>query len=128
MRYFVILHVLFITASTCFIVGCGKSCDLASGFQNEDPKVRISAIRRAGRDKDQSATPYLVDRLSDSEAEVRMFSIIALKEITGLTNGYRHYDPTVSRDKAIEKWRVWLAANNTKMRSASKPVNERKVG
>ncbi|MBT3200966.1 MAG: hypothetical protein HN350_13770 [Phycisphaerales bacterium] len=127
MKNFVTLYILFITASTCFIVGCDKPGDIASGFQNEDPKVRISAIRRAGQEKDQSATPYLVDRLSDSEAEVRMFSIIALKEITGLTNGYRYYDPVVARDKAIEKWRLWLAADNN-VRSAPKPVNERKVG
>jgi len=127
MKHLVILHILWISLSACPLVGCGGSRDISAGFQAEDPAARIAAIRRAGQDKLVSALPYLVDRLTDSEAEVRMFAIIALKEITGLTHDFRHYDPAALRQEAVERWRKWLAGNRDESRE-TRPVEERKTG
>ena len=126
MKHFVMLHILWTAPAACFMVGCMGRGDIAQDFQNEDPQVRIAAIRRAGRENRQTATPYLVDRLTDSEAEVRMFAISALKEITGLTHGYRHYDKPASRMLAVEKWRNWLVKK--KQPDKTQPVEERKAG
>ena len=127
MKRLVMLHILWISLSACSLVGCGTQRDIAGDFQDEDPKTRIAAIRRAGRDKLESSVPYLVDRLTDSEAEVRMFAIIALQEITGLTHDYRHYDSTTARQEAVERWRKWLAGKRGQSPD-TRPVEERKTG
>ena len=127
MKHLVMPHILCIVVTACFLVGCAEQRDIAKDFQNEDPKTRISAIRRAGREKLESAAPYLVALLSDSEAEVRMFAIVALGEITGMSHGYRYYDGAALRDEAIERWRRWLT--DKKVGSAeTQPVEERKTG
>jgi hypothetical protein len=127
MKQLLMLHILLTVPAACFLVGCDARGDLAKDFQNEDPEIRIAAIRRAGREKIESATPYLVDRLTDSEAEVRMFAIAALHEITGLTHDYRHYDNVAARSLSVKKWRRWL--DDRKVESEkSPPVEERKTG
>ncbi|MBL7220733.1 MAG: HEAT repeat domain-containing protein [Phycisphaerae bacterium] len=127
MKRLVILHILWISLSACFLAGCGGRRDIAADFQDEDPKTRIAAIRGAGREKLESAVPYLVDRLTDSEAEVRMFAIIALQEITGLAHGYRHYDPATLRQEAVERWRKWLSGSRDQSLK-TQPAGERKTG
>jgi HEAT repeat protein len=127
MKRLVILHILWIFLLACFLVGCGAQSDIADDFQHEDPKTRIAAIRRAGQDKLESALPYLVDRLTDSEAEVRMFAIIALKEITGLTHDYRHYDGAAVRREAVQRWRGWLVTKRGQSPD-TRPVEERNTG
>jgi len=121
------LHILWTVATACLTVGCIGRTNIARDFENEDPQVRIDAIKRAGSGKMHSAVPYLVDRLTDSEAEVRMFAITALQEITGLRHGYRHYDSAESRHKAVLRWRKWLADKNRKSEK-TQPVDERKAG
>jgi hypothetical protein len=53
-----------------------------------------------------------VDRLSDTESDVRLFAILALQDITGKTMGYRHYDPPDRRIEAIQRWREWLTGRD----------------
>ena len=113
--------------TACFTVGCVAHRDIAKDFQDEDPKTRIAAIRGAGRGKLDSAVPYLVDRLTDSEADVRMFAIIALREITGLTHDYRHYNTAAVRLEAVERWRRWLAGKRGQS-GETRPVEERNTG
>jgi hypothetical protein len=120
------LHILRILLLVCALTGCVRRSDLARDFQSEDPKVRIAAIRESGRGKVESAVPYLVDRLTDSEAEARMFSIIALEKITGLTHGYRYYDEPSVRGEAVGRWRKWLGDNRAES-GKPRPVEERKT-
>jgi len=124
MKYLMRLHILWAVSCT---IGCATRGNIADDFRSEDPKVRIAAIRRAGRDKLQSAAPHLVERLTDSEADVRMFAIAALKEITGLTHGYRHFDNEELRFKAVDRWRQWLVERNAESPN-NQPVEERKAG
>jgi len=92
----------------------GVSCEgplplsMAARFQDEDPKVRIEAIAEAARTRDDAALPFLVDRLTDIEPDVRFFAIGALKDLTGRTLGYKHYQPAKQRNEAVERWRRWL--------------------
>ncbi len=112
---------LFIAAA---MVGCNSGDrSLYEGLQSEDPAVRIEAVAGAGETKDPKAVPYLVDRLTDSESEVRMFAAIALEKITGLTHGYRHFDPPARRAEAVAAWREWLNDNPRKY-PATQPGGE----
>ena len=89
--------------------GCeSDSSDLYRKFQGEDPRVRIAAAVEASDTKNPRAVPYLVDRLEDPEADVRFFSFLALKKITGKTMDWRYYDPPAARGEAVERWRQWL--------------------
>ncbi len=84
--------------------------DLYARLQHEDPTIRAEAIRAAARAGDAEAVPYLVDRLTDTEAEVRLFALTALRKITGRTMGYRYYDAPAKRMEAVRRWRRWLEA------------------
>jgi len=104
---------LFRLAILWLVWTCTCGCDGGRGslyqkFQHEDPSVRISAIVQAERLGDAKAFPYLVDRLTDSEADVRFFAIVALKRITGRGMGYRYYDSPAKRAEAVMRWRNWL--------------------
>jgi HEAT repeat protein len=87
--------------------GCRRD-DLYARLQHEDPSVRAAAIAKAARWRDDKAVPYLIDRLSDSEADVRLFAGVALRRITGLDMGWRPYDPPAARARAERRWRAWL--------------------
>ncbi len=93
--------------------GCGPSGpELYQQFQDEDPAVRIKAIVQAGKLKDQKSVPYLVDRLTDSESDVRFFAIIALQKITGEDKGYKPWEPDAKRKEAVGRWRQYLEERN----------------
>ncbi len=91
-------------------------------LQNENPAVRIQAAVQAGNEKDSQALPLLVDRLSDSESEVRLFAGLSLKKIAGKElfekMGWVFYDPPDERGEAIDKWREWLK------KKSGKPVSQ----
>ncbi|MDY6914443.1 MAG: HEAT repeat domain-containing protein [Planctomycetota bacterium] len=105
----------YVTILGCvLIVGClASGCRLASSglyrrLQDEDPTIRAQAAIEAGKWQDSKAVPYLVDRLTDSEAAVRFFAIISLEKITGQTMEYRYYAPDSERIAAVARWRQWL--------------------
>jgi len=88
--------------------GCANPCQLQADLQHDDPDVRIKAITRAGNTKSTCAVPFLVDRLTDSQKDVRFFAIGALQRITGRTMGWRYYGRPAERARAVQKWRQWL--------------------
>jgi len=88
--------------------GCEMQTGSYRDFEDEDPRIRLAAIVRAGQTRDAAAARYLVDRLSDSETDVRLFAIVALRKITGRTFEYRHYEPRRRRAEAVARWRHWL--------------------
>ena len=87
----------------------GGGPNLYQRLQDEDPKVRVEAAVEAGRTKDAQAVALLVERLDDSEQDVRFYSILALERITGQTFGYKCYEPIEARRQAIEQWRKYAA-------------------
>ena len=84
---------------------------LASALQSENPATRVQASHRAGRERDRSAIPLLVERLEDPAADVRLYAIGALRRITGKTLGYRYYDSPDKRLQAVQRWRKWVREN-----------------
>lgn len=107
MRAILSFVLLLVTAA---VVSCEgpMPLSLAARFQDENPKVRIEAIAETARSKDNAALPFLVDRLTDTEPDVRFFAIGALKDLTGQALGYKHYQPAKQRNEAVERWRQWL--------------------
>jgi hypothetical protein len=96
---------------------CAGGCDLAAPgsplserLQAEDPAERIEAIQEAVRRDRQEAVGLIVERLGDSDRDVRFFAIIGLEKLTGRTMGYEHWAPAADRAEAIERWRAWLEA------------------
>ena len=88
--------------------GCENSADISTGLQAELGSERIAACISAGQQRDESVLPLLVDRLEDSDADVRLFAIGALKKITGKDLGYRYYASSSERSEVVRKWRKWL--------------------
>ena len=103
-----LLAIIATAVVTTLAGGCGNPGQLQADLQHEDPSVRMKAICKAGNAADKSAAPFLVDRLTDSQKDVRFFSIIALKRVTGQTMGWNYYDPPDERDQAVQRWRQWL--------------------
>ena len=88
-------------------VGC-SSYDRQYGLKDldsRDPVVRIMAIKGVGESKDVEAVPRLVDFLQDEDPVVRLYSINALKRITGTDHGYDYKAGPVARLEAVKQWR-----------------------
>jgi len=101
---------VLVSACGCDGPGAGAGLPLAQRLQHEDPDVRLRAVWEAGERKAPEAVPFLVDRLSDSEVDVRVFAAVALEKATGRRMGYCAYDPPDRRAEAIRRWRDWLEA------------------
>lgn len=89
------------------VVGCAEP-SVYTKLQSDAPADRIGGIVQAARENRTDALPYLVDRLSDTEPEVRLFAAVALRRMTGESFGYRHYAAEAERDRAVVAWRDWL--------------------
>jgi len=94
------------------VAGCGGLAaqqSLYERLQSDDHAVRAAAVVEAGNARDPKATPYLVDRLEDDDADIRLFAGEALRRITGQDLGYRSYDSPQARSEAVRRWRQWLS-------------------
>ena len=88
--------------------------------------MRVRAAVMAGNQRDEEAVPLLIDRLSDIDPDVRLFSGMALTKITGKDFGWRAYAPRAERDQAIVRWRDWLKQRRREQReqdSLPEPVS-----
>jgi len=101
-----ILVVIGVVVAGC-VASTPKIGTIYQRLQNEDPAVRGAAILEAGNTKNTKTIPLLIDRLSDTESDVRMFAGIALRKITGKDFGWQSWDSRIDRDKAIRRWRQW---------------------
>ncbi|MCK5114040.1 MAG: HEAT repeat domain-containing protein [Phycisphaerae bacterium] len=105
------------------VAGCVASTPTAGTIyqrlQNEDPAVRVAAVVEAGNTKNEKTVPLLIDRLSDTESDVRMFSGIALRKITGQNFGWLSWDSRIKRDEAIRRWRQWAKKTDSAVVSTS---------
>jgi hypothetical protein len=77
-------------------------------FQSKDPGARVQALVEATKNKDANALPFIVERMTDSESDVRLFAENSLRTITGHTMGYHSYDLPQDRQQAQDRWRQWL--------------------
>jgi hypothetical protein len=84
-----------------------------------DPSVKIPAIQKAVREKDQSAVPQLIKDLDSDDAAVRMYANHALEELTGQNFGFRYYDDDAQREPAVQRWKRWLSETQEAKRGKS---------
>ena len=81
-----------------------------------DPSVKIPAFKKAVRAKDRAAARQLVADLDNDDPAVRLYSINALRRMTGETFGYHYYENDEQRRPALERWQAWLAAGEIEAR------------
>jgi len=93
-----------VAAMLVTMAGCSAPPASRGGFDSPNPASRLYAITRAGREKDRSAIPHLIEALDSDDQAVRMYAINALERITGTRRGYRFYDPPARRHRAIQRW------------------------
>ena len=89
----------------------------------QDPALRIRAIKAAADQKTPAAIPQLIDCLEDEDPAVRFYAIQALKLITGTERGYNYSADAASRAAAVRRWRDW-AIPETSRPSANSVVKQ----
>ena len=92
------------------LIGCATPPGSKKGILDDDPAVRIRAIKAAGEHHNIAAVKDLVTELSDEDPAVRFYAIRALKQITGEDMKYCYYQEQHQRKEAVERWRAWLKA------------------
>jgi hypothetical protein len=107
------------------LAGCVASDDtsltLYEQLQAEDPALRIQAAKKAAQREDRQAVGLLIDRLTDPEADVRLFSHLALQKITGQDFGWRPWEPGDDRYEAARRWRAWWLEQQGASPEAARP-------
>src|SRR5690606_40005668 len=63
-----------------------------AGFDSPEPAARLAAITRAAEQRDETATPKLIEMLTSDDPVVRMAAIRTLERLTGTTMGYPYAD------------------------------------
>lgn len=99
------------------IIGlCGLSVAGCLGYpgpqsvENEDPAVKIPAIRRAVESKDRSIIPQLVKDLDSDDAAIRFAAINGLERLTGQTFEFNWIDEDAARRfPAVKRWNNYVA-------------------
>jgi hypothetical protein len=102
--------------------GCAQPPVSKRGILDENPAVKIRAMKRAGSARDVAQAPHLVDQLADEDAAVRFYAIEALKRMTGSDLEYRYFDERAERVRAIERWRQWLREQPLTVTAATQPT------
>ncbi len=77
-------------------------------FSTPDTASRIKSIETAARDNDASNVRQIVEQLDADDPAVRLKAILALKSLTGETNGYHYDDPPSMRKHAIKRWVAYV--------------------
>lgn len=86
----------------CGCVGRGRP-----SFFAEDPMLRVAAIKEVSQHNDQSQLGRLIDRLEDEAEEVRLYAVLALRQMTGQQFGFRAHGLPWHREEAVKQWRRW---------------------
>ena len=98
------------------LLGCGSS--VPPDLKDSDPTVRIPAIHKSVRNRNQADEGRMVKDLNSEDPAVRFYAIEGLYRLTGQTLGYRYYDNEAQRQMAIRKWEQWLATRRSANSSA----------
>lgn len=70
-------------------------------------QIRWGNVLKPPKEFDIDHVPYLVRRLADERAEIRMSAFIALGQITGRDLGYDPNSDEVERKRAVMRWENW---------------------
>jgi hypothetical protein len=93
------------------------------GFDSSDPASKLYAIVHAGQTKDRTKIPQLIEQLASDDQAVRMYTIEALRRITGQDMGYVHYAHPALRQQAIDRWVAAYRSGQFDTTPASSPAS-----
>ena len=110
-------------AALAWCGGCAQPPASKRGILDDNPAVKIPAMKRAGVVKDAAQEAPLVEQLMDEDAAIRFYAIEALKRLAGDDLGYHYYDDRSERDKAVERWRQWLLGRQPAGTVSAKPAS-----
>jgi len=103
------------TALAFWVAGCGApGKSYPEALQSEHPAERVPAIKQAAEMQDRSAVPRLVDCLEDEDEAVRFYAILALERLTGTRQAYDYHASRELRERAVQRWRRYLAGRDTR--------------
>jgi hypothetical protein len=96
-------------------IGKGRLKDLAPDLvpmlKDEDLFVRSLAMQVIGDFGHIEAVPALLDVLDDPSATIRKYAAEALVRLTGFDPQYDPAAPKGERDKAVRRWKDWVAGH-----------------
>jgi hypothetical protein len=89
-------------------LGCAHGPRNFRKVKDPAPLVRARAVGLGRRQADSQVMPALVDRLSDSDAVVRMAAHEELRKRTGRDFGYVPWASPEERASAVERWKAFV--------------------
>jgi hypothetical protein len=89
-------------------LGCAHGPRNFRKVKDPAPLVRARAVGLGRRQADSEVIPALVDRLSDSDAVVRLAAHEELRKRTGRDFGYVPWASPEERAGAVERWRAFV--------------------
>ena len=100
-------------AAAAAAYGCALRSHPSGGLyqrlqSGQDKEVAQAAVE-AGAARDRQAVPYLIEALENDAADIRIFAITSLRQITGEDFGFRPWASSGQRAAAVERWRQWWA-------------------
>ncbi len=104
-------------AIVLLLAGCADLLDRKpqlSDLDNPNSMIKIMAVKWAGDKRISSAVPQLVSLLEDEDRCVRLYSIQALKRITGTDCGYDYKAAADVRAEAVKCWRKYIETEQAK--------------
>ena len=99
-------------------LGCGGAAGRRAQLASDNPLDRAAAIVQVYEARDRNAVQKLVNLLDDSSSAVRLYTILALRGLTGEDFGYRYYDNEVARAASVRRWRDAVRAGIVVLRPA----------
>jgi HEAT repeat protein len=85
--------------------------------------VRRAAAEELGRRETWAAIPGLIERLDDSDVDVRAASAVSLRRLTNNFLGYQADASLGSRRGAADRWRAWWAEEGRVLNKERHPGN-----
>ena len=95
------------SVATLACAGCSEPAGPRS-VTSDDLAIKIPAIKEAAQSRDLSAAPQLVTDLESDDPAVRMYAILALRDLADEDMGYVYYADREERKPAVQRWRKWL--------------------
>ncbi len=82
--------------------------DLQPLLDDSDDRVKLAAARAVANYGGRDSLPALVKLLSSDDREVRVWSSVALRELSGKHFEFSAYDKPEKRAESIKKWQDWI--------------------
>lgn len=89
-------------------LSCAPTTARRENLRASHPIERAEAIVATAEARDREAIHVLVERLEDEDRAVRMYAILALRDLCGEDFGYRYYASDADRAAAVSAWRQAL--------------------